>query len=619
MRTSIVTRLLAVVLACICTVTSTATAANDFRIDYHVKNYPLSDVAPRLDPEGFPVFQVNTVPIPTYSDQSTLVHGANGAFDMWCRAPFSGSLFRSGQNQISIFVGTQVTAGVHMDNHVYLRGPGIDRLLFEFTLTGQIFTGSTSVSLSLREIDPQLADSLSALKAAIEEASRRLLTAAEEADERTTTDLDRLAELEALIDELLDRGWDRISPEELDALLAQYDDLLPGVRDALVRFLEDLRQNVEELRDEIARISEVYRQQAEAIDNVVGAAPTWDPGDPTGFEPIEDGEMPPIDLPEVFDEPWDPTHDPYRRYADEIIASLQRTVSQDGPAVVVHRADFLSIYEAWRYNIENLELVLQMRSVVSVAEWGAFLSAKTRVLGFLRAYIGDDGWLHDAYVPPDVKAFVRFLRDLGVASQLLQRATPLQRALNLWQGPLTEQQRAILDVLSVLYTVTRERRAQGAPEEDDGFWSSVGDIVDGAISLTPIGDFLDLCRAVGGKENCISGRSLSIEERALSGLGVLIGSGAAWKAAASSVSGVAVGAVRKVGDVLDEIPSRRPRADIVDEIPHSGGAVTYVHLSGLVVRYNRRGFPDFSPYLYSGPKKGSPPGLVGTRIARIAA
>jgi len=591
-------RVLALTVAFVCTLSSLAAAADDFRLDWWAKNYPNSNVDARLDPEGAPVFTVNTLPIPTYSDQGTLVRGTQNAWEMWFRARFNGALFRIGANPIAMVIGTHATHGVRMDNRVYLRGPQVDRLLFQFGLDGSVFTGTTTVTLSLREIDPQLADSIEALRRAIEDARRRLAQEAIAADERNAADLDRLAALDALLDDLLDRGWDGISPDELDALLEQFDDLLPGVREALVAFLEDLRRNVDDLRREIERISEVYQQQAEAIDDIVGAAPTWDPSDESGFEPVEDGDLPPTDIPEVFDEPWDDDHDPYRLYADEIIASLARTVSQDGSSLVVDRPTFLSIYEGWRYNVENLELVLQMRSVVSQAEWGAFLTSKTRVLGFLRHYIGDDGWLHRAYVPPEVKELVAFLKDLGVASRFYARARSIQLELNLYGDQLTERQRAIVDILIVLYSVTRERASQQAPDEDDGFWSTVGDALDTAISFTPVGDFLDLCRAVGGREDCIGGRELTLEERALSGLGVVVGSGAAWKAAASKVSGVAGGAVRKVGDVLDDLPPRRPQANIVQQIDHAGGSITYVHANGWRIKYGRRGFPDFSPYMH---------------------
>ncbi len=411
--------------------------------------------------------------------------------------------------------------------------------------------------------------------------------------------------LEALLDELLDRGWDQLTVEELNQILAAYDDLMPGVRDALVDFLADLQRDIEELRQEIERISEVFRQQVDQIDGVLSGAPGWDPSQPGGFDPVEEGEFPPIDVPDVLGEdPWSPSHDPYAAYADDVIATLQATVSAGD---VVDRLGFVTVYSSWRENIATLELILQMRSTVSVAEWGAFLQAKTRVLNFLHQYIDAKGWLKDAPIPPAVKQFVELLRDLDVAFRFKQRAEALQLELNLYTDQLTDRQKAALDVLLLMDRIMRERLAQAAPEEtEDGFWDIAGDVVDGVISLTPVGDFLDACRAITGKEGCWSGRDLTTEERVLSGLGVIVGSGAAWKAAASAVSTPAMAVVRKVGDVLDELPPRRPHIDnpsIAIKKSHMGGAVTYEHVNGWVVRYDRRGFPDFTPHAYPNKTK----------------
>jgi hypothetical protein len=296
----------------------------------------------------------------------------------------------------------------------------------------------------------------------------------------------------------------------------------------------------------------------------------------------------------IGEDPWTPTHDPYAAYADATIAALQTAVSN---GAVADRASFVSTYQTWRQNIATLELILQMRASVSVAEWGAFLQSKTRVINYLRQFMDARGWLKDAPIPPAVKDFIDLLRDLDVAFRFKQRAEALHLELNEWSHELTPRQQACLDMLILTDRLIRERLAQPAPaEKEDGFWDIAGDVVDVVIELSPIGDALDACRAITGKENCWSGRDLTTEERVASGLGVVIGSGAAWKAASSAVSAPAMGALRKVGDVLDELPPRTPKKDIIDETPHLGGAITYKHANGWEVRYTRRGFPDFSPF-----------------------
>lgn len=573
-----------------------ARAANPFSLDWRFSNYPNSCVAPGLvGNTGF--FYVNDLDIPTYTVANSLVWGANGAFQQDHRAAFSGTLLRTGINEI--YWGFQIVGlppCALSDHTVRLRGPMVNRLLFQLQGVGNQWEGATDINLTLREIDPNLADSLENLKRALKDAMDQLHALGPDAD----ADLAALEALEAELDELLDKGLDQITPEELDALLAQFDGVPQAVRDALVKYLEDLQADIDELRNEIQRIAAVFEQNAASVDGVGDGAPGFNPSDPHGFDPIDSGDIPPIDIPAVLgDAPWSPTYDPYAKYADDVIASLTPTVSGN---VVVQRATFLSIHAAWRYNTRALEMILQRRVTVTVSEWAAFLNAKGRVVDFVKRYIDDDGWLRDAPISPQLRALFLFLKDMDVVYRLKQRAEALQLEINQWTGPLTEQQRAILDFFLVYDEIIRERMAQEAPEEtEDGFWDFARDALDVAISLTPVGDLLDACRAITGKADCWKGEQLTFEERVASGLGVVVGSGAAWKAAASKFGGPALGIVRKVGDVLDEIVPIRPVSNVIPK-RLKGGAIEYTHANGLVVRYNRKGFPDFRPFTIVGPK-----------------
>lgn len=575
-------------------VTSPARAASSFVIDWHTYNYPNSCVTPNLTPNGGAFFEVNQMPIPTWENGVTM--GALGSFHADYRAPFAGALLKSGQNDFLFsYEVLGLPACVATDETVRLRGPMTDRLLFQLTGVGNQYEGVNTIGLTLREIDPNLADSLENLRRAIRDTAAQLAALGIEGDAMS----DYLDALEQELNELIDLGFDEITPEMLDALLAQFDGLPASVRDALVDYLSDLQTNIAELRAEIDRIAAVFQQRVDNVDGVGDGAPGFDPTDAGGFDPIEDGDVPPISIPEVLGEdPWTPQSDPYAQYADEVLATIGATVSGN---LVTQRATFLAIHGAWLYNIRALEMILQQRSTVTVAEWGAFLTAKGRVLAFVERFIDRDGWMRDAPVSPELRALVAFWKDLDIAYRFKKRAEALQLEINLWTGALTERQRALLDIMLLWDQMIRERMAQQAPAEtEDGFWDIVGNVVDTAISFTPIGDFLDLCAAVTGREGCVTGRSLTLEERALSALGAVVGSAAVWKAAAGKVSAAAAGTIRKVGDVLDEVPIRRPHANITQVIDHVGGAKTYVHASGWRVRYDRRGFADFSPYKYTG-------------------
>jgi hypothetical protein len=596
-------RVAAPTLAALLLSASTANAASQFTIDWYKENRPGSCVVPGLEVEGQANFDVNDFPIPTYTQWDTLQQGAYGAFAVHQHAPFSGTLLQIGTNSFYFGIGeNQTTPCLNLADSVRLYGPGVDRLLFTVERIGDTFSGTTSLSLSLREIDPSLANSLDNLRRAIADARASLLTMAADAD-IVLSNLGRLDDLERALDHLLSQSFDELSVDELDAILSAYDDIIPGVTEQLVTFLSDLHANVEELRVEIARLNGAVADQIARVPDIISASANFDPTDPRWFEPVDTTTpLPEIDVPDILgSDPWDETNDPYRDYADEIVGKLSATI-RDG--VIHDRAQFLEVFHGWRTNVVSLQGALERRFSVSAREWAAFITSKNRVLNAIEPHIDNEGWLRDAPIPPNVRAFVSLLYDIKVVQGFRARAEALQWHLNQWRGHLTERQQAVLDIMLLMDELVEERLAQDLPEQEDEFWPSIGDVIDGAIALSPAGDFMDACAAITGRENCNPlGRELSFEERVYSAAGVVVGSGAAWKAAAAGVGAAGSRVLRRLGDVLDELPPRFP--DPIDnpnitEIPTRGGARTFEHASGWQVRYNRRGFPDFRPYRYTG-------------------
>jgi hypothetical protein len=585
---------------------SDSSAANQFDIKWHTYNHVGSCLEPGLRNNGGPYFHVDDFPLPTFVIPGSLKFGVNNEFGEDYHAAFSGALLRTGANDFHLeySVDGRPTCVVS-DETVRLHGPSVDRLLFQLRSQGPAFEGVNAIDLSLREIDPNLADSLANLKRSIGESNAQLQTLGSQADAAKTG----IESLEAELNELLDLGFDEISPEQLDALLAQFDGLPQAIRDALVAYLRDLQADITELRAEIARVAEVFAQRAEHVDGIGDGAPEFDPQDPGGFDPIATGDPPPIDIPAVLGEdPWSDTHDPYAKYADEVLETLRATVRGGG---VVQRATFLEIHAAWRYNMAALENILQGRATVTVREWGAFLDAKGQVLAFLEQYIDSDGWMRDAPVTPELRALIAFLKDLDVAYRFKQRAEALQLAINLWnRDTLTPRQNALLDIMLLFGEAVRARIAQVNPEDrQDGFWDKMEKIADGviivadlAVSLSPAGPFLDLCRAIGGRAQCLFGAELTTAERVIAGAGALIGGGAVWKAAAGKLRGASSVVTHDVGEALEQVVKRKPIKGIIPDktIPHADGSLTYFHENGLSITYSREGFADFSPYLYKG-------------------
>jgi hypothetical protein len=580
-----------VLLVCLAvpTLRRTSDAATQFDIRWYAHNHQGSCITPGIS-DGTPFFNVNELPIPTYTVPGSLTYGPAGEFNITYHAPFSGTVFRVGHNEIDF--GSAVSGQpfcAASDDTVYLT-PG-NRMLFSLVSNHGTVEGAASINLGLREIDPNLANSLDLLKRAISDTSAELRRQAADVDALDAG----LDSLQAELDQLFDLGFDEIVPAQLDALLDQFDWLPDSVRIPLVDYLRDLQKDVGELRAEISRIADVFAQRVSNVDGIGDGAPGFDPQDPGGFVPIATGEIPPIDIPAVLgDDPWSDAHDPYAQYADEVLTTLNATL-HDG--VIVKRATFLEINGAWRYNTDALENILVQRATVTVREWGAFLDAKGRVLSFLEQFIDHDGWMKDAPASPDLRAMIAFLKDLDVSYHFKQRAEALKLAINLWQrDTLTERQNALLDIMLLFDAAVRARMAQSAPEEqEDGFWNTMESIADTtiavadvAISFTPVGHVLDLCRAITGRSLCAAGDQLSTAERVMYAASSVIGGGSVWKNAAIKLRGSAAVVARETGEALEQIVKRSPITGILEDqtIRHRGGAKTYFHTSGKSVRYS---------------------------------
>lgn len=577
-------------------------SAMQYTLDWRGHNHPGSCITPGLAQEGQANFHVNDLPIPTYTSQGSLVWGYNGEFRISYYAPFSGVLFRIGRNEVRFDSAvTGLPACAESDDTIYLQPSR--RLLFSLATHGAVVQGATSLDLSLRELDPNLADALENLKRAIADADRQLKAKALAADP-----LPHLAELQPELDALLARGFDAISPADLDALLDKYADIPEDVHDALVNYLRDLKTNIAELHAEIARIASAFSDRVNSLPAVEapGFAPLADQ-----FSPVVTADPPPVSLPDVLGgDPWDAPHNPYAKYADEVLGTLNATVTN---GAVTDRATFLNIYGTWKHNVTALEEILTHRSPVSVSEWGAFLDAKSRVLSFLNQFIDHDGWMRDAPVTPGLRAMIAFWKDLDASYRFKKRAEALQLAINQWdRSSLTPRQSALLDVLLAYDQAIRARVAQAAPQErEDGFWDKMEGIADGAIvfanvavSFTPLGHLMDLCRAISGHESCWTGRGLSTTERVTYAVSAGIGGAVVWNAAAAKLTGAASKVAGDVGEVFGGVVMRTPKKDIVKIVEEVGGAKVYTKslaAGGQEVRFGREGFPEFyEKYRYRG-------------------
>lgn len=606
--------------------------------------HPGSCLAPIPVKDGDTFFEVNSLPIPTWLQSTTgRIGDTRGRRTSIMEAPFRTSIFRVGKNEILFHVvnSSGSDACNANDNKITLHAPAFGEnglLLFNVPMYGTPGNAVTEIELDLEQIDPDLADSIEELLDMLERQLGLLDDFGPNADQAAR---DR-AQLEQLLDdlqELIDRGFDQIDPAELDVLLTEYADVAKEVLEALKQVVKDFKTAIEDLRSELDRLSGNLNDRLSDLDDFSSNGPDFGDSD---FSKIDNDTLPDVDVPGQGDDPWDESNDIYDEYATQTIALLSDTLADDG-ATVLERMPFLEIFNAWRVNITAMEAALQARAVVSQEEFGAFLRAKGRVLDFVEPWIDDRGWFKDRPIPDDTKELV----DRALASRDPVRANRIKLALNVMPLISDAENAAIFGLLFVLKEIglafeaakaaRLEQLQQELLEKEDSMWDStvsfLGSVAsvgwDAAVTITPLGDLIDICEAVSGKAGCnlTSGRDLSYAERGMAAVGMfMVGSSSSLRKLANKldkikcpIGGSAAPHIIFAGPIkcsskrffgrferaMNAVKRRSPGADKLSGEPiKSASGTTYKAKSippvgrdayGVTVTYNKRGFVMFEP------------------------
>ncbi|WP_244227406.1 hypothetical protein [Corallococcus aberystwythensis] len=514
-----------------------------------------SNVDPVLSNEGDPYFNVNQIPLPTYT--LPYQHRVAKNLDRYnaFHALFDSILLRPGDNRFDFRVQTQNgNQWTKTSELVKLRRPGQPSItLFSFQRIGTGFQGRTNISFGLRELNPGLADRIDRLERNINEDRNRLLDNANRIANLGAQQA-RLDSLEDELETLLQKGFDELTAAELDALLRRYPDVPTATRQALVELVEDLKKNVEQLRAEIARITTELGLHVDEASSLVEAAVAQAGHDLSSADHFEPGDglddVPDVTVPEVVPNgDFDPEHDPYAAYAQQVLTRLQQ---QMGNTASLDRLGFLSTVRAWRTNVGAMQRSLETRTAVSTEEWAAFLNARQTVATYVRSFMDESDWFLDSPIPVDMR--VRL--DSVLMARTPQAATALKDALSGWDSTMTPEERLLLDTINaVLHGAAASIFSVDLPALSEltrltnAVATAAVEVSRFAVGFTPVGDVLDLCEAVTGKKFCMpGGEELSTEERIASGLGVIIGSGAFWHGvmAMAPVAG-------RVGRILDNL------------------------------------------------------------------
>ncbi|RKH21794.1 hypothetical protein D7X74_00230 [Corallococcus sp. CA047B] len=559
--------------------------------------------------EGDPFFKVNSIPLPTYTIPRAYRVAQNRDLYNAFSAPFDSVLLRPGNNSFDFSVTTLGgNANTFTTELVKLSRPGQGLMpLFYVNRQGTEFTGRTNVNFTLREINPGLADRIAELERALSEDRNKLLGNANRIADLSAQQA-RLDSLEAELTTLLQKGFDELTAAELDALLRRYPDVPSSTRRALVNLVADLKTNVTQLRAEIARITTelgLHVDEAVSLIEASVAQAGHDLGSPDRFETGSGlDEVPDVTVPEVVpNDDFDPAHDPYAAFAQQVIARLEQ---QMGTGSAQDRVGFLTTVRGWRANVDAMRRSLESRAAVSNDEWAAFLNARQGVASYVRTFMDESGWFVDSPIPQDI----RHRLDTTLMARTPQAATALKDALAGWDPNMTPEERLLLETLngllhgagaaifsvdtSALSELTRLTQSVATAAVEVGRF---------AVGFTPVGDVLDLCEAVTGRKFCLpNGEELSTEERIASGLGVVIGSGAFWH----GVMAIAPAAGR-VGKILDNLvldlgatEARFLRARIGDNAMSHLEELTGKQIKHLADTYGDKFVTDFASTVGGG-------------------
>jgi hypothetical protein len=556
--------------------------------------------------------------------QTSYEPNGNGGRRGWFNTDFSTSRLRVGSNLFEFDAVSQNPAGAKLDHEVYLHGLGSPVLLFQGRSNGSDYSGETSFAADLATIDPALAMNLSRLRDLVRMRIDELRAAGRDED-RALIEIPRLERLLDELEAILELGFDQTNEEHLAAILADYMDLTPELLGQLRQVLRDMRVLVDDLRREIQEINQAFEAWVDELVGPMGGRPEFTDEELTS---PPQSPLPEVEWPDILDHEFDDEHDPYRTFADQVIEQLSTTIDPESGRVAL-RGQFLSIVSAWRLNVQTLRAALEARSVVSQSEWGAFLTSQTRVATFLAPYMNQDGWFTDTGIPQELMELV----DAGLVDP---RALRLKNALNLNSQLDAKQAAVALAVAYTLYEYGRimqvaqaEARLQRMRDAQETLWESTVSFFenaavfgwDVALTITPLGDVVDICEAVTGKEGCniFTGADLSWQQRALAAAGLLVWGGTSAVRRMSRAFDRACDIARRSGltlagvplpcgadafmsrldRALENVPDRAPRSNYArDPRYHRDGTVTYYRsadLGGGNVTFSKseKGFPLF--------------------------
>lgn len=465
-------------------------------------------------------------------------------------AGIAASLLRIGSNTINFdtnYLYNYEALQYHIDYDITLKLDGQQNLSKE--IYKNKWSGPQCVSCSFEitwdDYNPFLASKLNDLISNINKIKKDLEEKANES-QLSRARLARLNELEKALNAILDQGSDAINPTSIGDILSQYFEF-PELGKKILDVVKDLWASLDTLKRDIQDVVDEFSKKINGMASDltrVASETDFDISDSSNYQqPDKASDQPPISIPDLpNDNPFDKTNDYYDKYADDIIAQLQ--LRTDG-SIVRDRQGFLDIVLIWKQDQQIIQKNLQLQAYVCKDEYAAFLNAQQKVLNYILTYMDENLWYKDNILTSDMRQFIDdwgWPREDGPKYPYNVTGKLFKQAFLMWYGDLSPQDQIIVSMMPGIRAYVQNVAKMVAFEDPElsaeielasakflpGY---LGIISRAGVGFTPfVNDIMDWCEFAVGIEMCSAGgKDLSIFERSLSGLGMIVGSGVWWR------------------------------------------------------------------------------------------
>lgn len=481
---------------------------------------PNTPQTPKPKSEGIPFAQINGVDVRFYLDSSTLIYSGNELISSKSIGCFSRSLLRTNVNVVGLrfvygdgsFMDGETRTSLFVNS-----GDGLQKYIcsYESKSTHNTMGCSGKMSLSLSQIDPSSHARLSQLqqelrklkldyKSRIDEVNRiqAYLNQIQGFLDFEAIDTDRLKNISDELDqaaatiETLKRDFERIRRSTLEEQFYANENLKNGeIKNREEAELIE-RRLAESQRIDLSFLGKINESRQQFLKGVSGDV------DARG---------------------------PLNQFQERLLKDLEASFRQGNFASWRELvADWKSYKQILLYDLKEHrkgeDSIAHVNQVIQNID--QYISAKVDEYGFRR----------DLNLPADIKA------SIGKRTQQDPFARAVQDRLNQINKGYVEPSGEVA-IRNFIHAMLRsideffwmEESKFKALKKRESIERGFIDYLDGVarvgVGFTPvIGDFVDFCELVTGRDLCtLNGSTLTLQERALSGLGLFIGSGVLYR------------------------------------------------------------------------------------------